>query len=344
MTDRPPHVPQRLPPPADTGRDVLSDVLGAIRLTGAMLFLVDAHAPWKTPAPAAARFAPALRPRPPHLVSFHVVAEGACWAGLADAPLARLHAGDALVVPHGDAYLLASPPDAAADYGEDEAVAFFRAMAAGALSTVVRAGGAGPARTRFLCGFLGCDRRPFNPVLASLPRAIVQRGGGPTDRLRPLVDLALAELDARDAGRREVLLRLAELMFVEVVRRELAQAATDRPHWLGGLRDPLVARALAQLHGAPARRWTLASLAAAVGSSRSVLAGRFAQRVGQPPMQYLTAWRMQRAASLLDAPDARVQTVAEAVGYASEAAFSRAFRRHAGRPPSEWRRGDPCAG
>jgi AraC-like DNA-binding protein len=157
------------------------------------------------------------------------------------------------------------------------------------------------------------------------------------DRVRPLVELALAELDTPQVGRRDVLLRLAELIFVEVVRRELSTSAADRPDWLGGLRDPVVARALAALHAAPARAWTLASLAAEVGSSRSVVAARFAHHVGRPPMQYLTAWRMQCAAQRLDAPGARVQAVAAAVGYASEAAFSRAFRRHTGRPPSAWR-------
>jgi AraC-like DNA-binding protein len=321
--------------------DVLSDVLGGVRLTGSMLFLVDAHSPWMSWAPRAESFRRAVLPGSQHLVSYHVVTEGACWAGLRDAPAERFEAGDVLVVPHGDAYYLADPPGTPAAYGPAEAVTFLRSMAAGELPSVVREGADAGERTRFICGFLGCDLRPFNPVLDALPAMVHLRATASrsTDRMRHLTDFALCELREPSSGGQGVLLRLTELMFVEVVRRHLETMAGAQTGWLAGLHDPLVARALAQLHGAPARRWTLEELAVCIGTSRSVLAERFARFVGRPPMQYLAQWRMQLAARLLAEPGARkVAAVAEAVGYESEAAFSRAFKKCVGMAPAEWRR------
>lgn len=314
----------------DTG-DVLSDVLHSVRLTGSMFFLVEATTPWITRAPAASGFAAAVLPRSQHLVSYHVLVEGACWGGLEGESPQRMHAGDILVIAHGDPYYLAEPRDTPAGCGDDEAVSFFRRMAAGELPPIVFENGGGPDRSRFICGFLGCDSHPFNPILAALPRVIVLRGDG----MRALIDFAVAELRARRAGSREVLLRLSELMFVATVRCSLDSPAAHG--WLAGLRDPIVARALARLHGDPARAWTLERLAAEVGASRSVLAERFVHFVGQPPMHYLTAWRMQQAAQRLADPGAKVKTVAAAVGYESEAAFSRAFKKFVGASPLAWR-------
>lgn len=320
--------------------DVLSDALGAVRLTGSMLFLVEARSPWITWAPASERFRPVVLPECQHLVSYHIVTQGGCWAGLRDAPLERFEAGDILVVPHGDAYALASAPDAAITYGPEQAVQFFRQMAAGELPSVVyEDGGAGPP-TKFICGFLGCDLRPFNPVLAALPPMIHLRA--PTnsaDRLRPLIEFAQRELHEPSPGGRSVMLRLAELMFIEVVRRHLETIAQEQTGWLAGLRDPLVARALALLHEAPAHHWTLGLLAAQAGASRSVLAERFTNHVGLAPMRYLMQWRMQLASRRLTEPgSAKLVAIAEAVGYASEAAFSRAFKKSVGVSPALWRR------
>ena len=318
--------------------DVLSDVLRSVRLTGAMYFLVEASTPWMSWAPAASDFAPVVLPQAQHLVSYHVVTRGACWAGLRGKPPQRLEAGDVLVVPHGDPYFLATPPDAPPEYDDAEAMAFFRDMVAGKLPSVVEAGHGGPGRTDFICGFLGCDRRPFNPLLAALPEVVFLRAAAtPDDRLRHLVAFALGELRQRSAGSQEMLLRLSELMFVETVRRYLSSLPEAHTGWLAGLRDPLVASALARLHREPARAWTLDALAAEAGASRSVLAERFAHHIGQPPMHYLTAWRMQLATRLLAAPGARVKRVAEAVGYESEAAFSRAFKKRVGVAPMRWR-------
>jgi AraC-like DNA-binding protein len=335
MTERPDCMPERPPAPGD---DLLCDVLRTVRLTGSMFFLVRAHAPWKTHAPAASRFAPLVLPTVQHLVSFHAVTRGSCWAGLAEEPLQRLDAGDVLVVPQGDAYVLAEPPDAAPGYGDDEAIEFFRQMAAGELPPVVDAGAGAGRTTEFVCGFLGCDARPFNPILAELPRVVrLRNAAGAGGRLGQLLDTAVAELHAAHAGAREVLRRLSELMFVELVRHHVATATVERRGWLAGLRDPVVGRALARLHAEPARAWTLDALAAAAGSSRTTLAERFARIVGRTPIQYLGDWRMHRAAQLLCDPQAKVGGVARAVGYDSEAAFSRAFRRRTGVSPDQWR-------
>lgn len=321
-----------------SGVDVLSEVLGSVRLTGSMLFLVEARTPWRSWAPRAEAFRAAVLPGSQHLVSYHIVTRGGCWGGLRDAPPQRLEAGDVLVVAHGDAYYLADPADAPPGYGSEAAVRFFRRMAAGELPTAINEGGSGARRTQFICGFLGCDLRPFNPVLAALPRLLhLRRPGARPGRMRPLIDFALRELRERSPGGQGVLRPLAELLFVEVVRQHLEAMPQAGTGWLAGLRDPLVGRALGLLHGAPARRWSLDALAAQAGASRSVLAERFTQFVGEAPMHYLRQWRMQLAARLLER-SAKVAAVAQAVGYDSEAAFSRAFKRSAGAAPAAWRR------
>ena len=321
-----------------SGFDVLSEVLRSVRLTGAMLFVVEAAAPWHSWAPRTDAFRRLVLPGCEHMVSYHIVTRGRCRAGLRAGEAVQLEAGDVLVVPHGDAYYLAEPPDAPPSYGPPEALEFFRAMAAGEMAPLVVEGAGGAPEAQFICGFLGCDLKPFNPVLAALPRIVQLRGGAAAgERLRHLVEFALAALGAPlHPGGHGVLLRLAELMFVELLRRHL-EAHTAQTGWLAGLRDPLVGSALARLHGAPARAWTLDALAAEVGTSRSVLAERFVQLVGAPPMHYLACWRMQLAARLLADGSAKLRAVADAVGYESEAAFSRAFKKACGVAPALWR-------
>jgi AraC-like DNA-binding protein len=311
-------------------------MLRSVRLTGSMLFLVEASTPWVSWAPQSEAFRRLILPSVQHLISFHIVTQGRCWAGLIDAPAERLETGDVLVIPHGDAYFLADPPDAERTYGFEEAVTFFRHMAAGKMPSTVVEGGEGGDTTHFICGFLGCDVRPFNPVLSALPRLIRVRPAKPTgDGLPHLVTFALHELRS---GAQVVKLRMAELMFVDVMRCYLEALPSEEVGWLAGLRHPLVARALALLHNAPAQSWTLDTLAVEAGTSRSVLAERFGHLIGQPPMQYLRQLRMQLASRLLLEDRAKVGSVATAVGFDSESAFSRAFKRSVGLPPDEWRR------
>jgi len=254
-------------------------------------------------------------------------------------PLVRCEPGDILVVPHGDAYLLASAQGLRADYGNEATLTFFREMAQGKVPPVVSEGSGGPLATRFLCGFLGCDLRPFNPVLSALPRMIhLRRPARQADRLDHLIEFARGEIREHESGAQTVLLRLSELLFVELIRRYLRSLPSDQLGWFAALRDPIIGRALKLLHNRAAYGWTLAELASAVGSSRSALSDRFNQLVGQPPMQYLMQWRMQLAARLLNDGAAKVSTVASEVGYESEAAFSRAFKKTTGVAPVVWRK------
>jgi AraC-like DNA-binding protein len=212
---------------------------------------------------------------------------------------------------------------------------------ANALPFSIRTGGDGPSDTRIICGFFSCDARPFNPLLESLPRFIrVRRNevpGSAPNLLDQFIHFATAETGNKRAGSQSILNRLSELMFVEVVRLHMDQLGNNNTGWLAGLRDPLVGRALALLHGRPTHTWTLEELASKAATSRSALADRFTQIVGCPPMQYLTQWRMQLAAKRLADPSAKIATVAHEVGYESEAAFSRTFKKFTGRSPGLWR-------
>jgi AraC-like DNA-binding protein len=317
--------------------DTLSDVLEAVRLTGALFFLVDARTPWVAEAPASTELVAAIFPRAEHIVSYHVISQGTCWCESPGQEPLRLESGDVLIVPHGHAYQLASPCGLRTGWSRDDALGWFRAMAEGRLPFVVTEGGEGPERLEIVCGFLGCDALPFNPVLTTLPALMrVRLDGDSATRLKALLDVAVAESTRGRPGSRSVQLRIAELVFVEVLRSHLT-TASDGAGWLNGLRDPVVGRALARLHAEPARAWTLAALAHDVGASRSVLAERFATLVGQPPMLYLAHWRMQLAASRLAAGAGPVSAVAADVGYESEAAFNRAFKKIAGMTPASWR-------
>ena len=252
-----------------------------------------------------------------------------------------MEAGDVLVVPHGDAYSLASDPTLESDWSLDATLAWFKDMADGRAPFVVREGGEGPDRLQIVCGFLGCDMLPFNPVLAGLPRMLRVKVSAheSNTRLDQLVDFAVNEARANIAGSHCVLLRISELMFVELVRHYLVSLPPSETGWLAALRDPIVGRALALLHQQPCTDWTLDSLARAANTSRSVLAEKFNEHLRDSPMQYLARWRMHLAARMLSDARAKVSTVAFEVGYQSEAAFSRAFKKWVGISPAEWRAG-----
>lgn len=319
--------------------DLLSDVLGMVKLSGALFFLVDASSPWGVEVPHASTYAPIILPRARHVVSYHIALEGGGWAALPDVGPVRFDAGDVLVFPHDEPYALLSSPDVRPQYDARASLDFLAAMAAGSLPFVVREGGGGEPRTRLVCGYLGCDARPFNPVLSTLPKLMLVRhpGGEPDDLLGHLIELTLAEAGSTRAGGDAIRLRLSELMFVEVVRRYLEALAPTHTGWLAGLRDPAIERVLSLLHADPAHPWSLHELADRAALSRATLAERFAHLVGFPPMQYLALWRMQIAARRLADTATKVAAVAHEVGYESEAAFSRAFKKATGVPPAQWR-------
>ena len=313
--------------------DALSDVMRAVRLTGAVFFDVRASNPWVAETPPGPTIVRNIFPDADHLMSYHVVTHGTCWACPIEGEPVELHAGDVVVFPHGDAHAMCSAPGMrdAPDMGR------FRAPSNGQLPFTLSVGEPQDDPAHLVCGFLGCDAGPFNPLLSALPRVIRvgdQQGGA----IGALVQFALAESQQHRIGGECVLGRLSELMFVDVVRRYLETLPDDRRGWLAGLRDPFVGRALTALHHSPAHDWTLESLAHEVGLSRSALAERFVQFVGQPPMQYLGNWRMQLAANLLLSGNEGIAEIADQVGYESEAAFSRAFKKAVGTPPSQWRK------
>jgi AraC-like DNA-binding protein len=311
--------------------DALSEVLRTVRLGGALYFSVEATGTWAAEAPAAHELAQRLVPGADHVIEYHVITEGSCWAArIGEAPV-RLLAGDVVVFPHGDPHVMSSAPGLRGRWP-------FDAAASGSLPVRLEVGPGTGARTRVLCGFLGCDAAPFNPLLETLPPLlVVRRAAGEEGPLERLIGLVIAEATARESGGECVLARLSELMFIEVVRRHLSALPGEQTGWLAGLRDPIVGRALGKLHARPARGWSLESLAREVGASRSILAERFTHVVGIPPMQYLAQWRMQLAASLLVSTRAGLAEIADKVGYGSEAALSRAFKRLTGLAPAVWR-------
>jgi AraC-like DNA-binding protein len=269
------------------------------------------------------------------VVEYHLVASGDCWGHAVGHEPIHLHEGDLILFPQGDAHVLSSAPGMRTS--PDWSIFARRTTP---LPLVYERGGGGPERVRLVCGFLGCDERPYNPLLSALPTTIhlPATGSAPTSGwLGTLLPIAVREAGNTRPGSENVLARLAELMFVEAIRRYIETLPPSQTGWLAGLRDPVVGQALAALHGEAREPWTVERLARLVGLSRSVLAERFTEMVGHPPMQYLALWRMQLAARLL-VDGGHVASVASAVGYESEAAFSRAFKKLVGQAPAAWRR------
>ena len=320
--------------------DTLSEILSAVHLSGSVFFNVAATSPWVAEAPAAAQIANKVMPGAQHVIEYHVVSRGSCWISLVGdigfKPV-RLEEGDIAVIPHGDPHAVSSAPGMRAEPKWD---IYRRPQDDDALPFTLRTGEGSSSDTHLICGFFSCDLRPFNPLLDSLPRFM--RFGRDASRasgglLNQFIRSATAETSAKRAGRQSILNRLSELMFVEVIRLHMDQLASDNTGWLAGLRDPVVGRALTLLHARPSHAWTLEELASEAGASRSSLADHFAHLVGCAPIQYLTKWRMQMAAKRLADPSAKVAVVAYEVGYESEAAFSRAFKKLVGRSPTQWR-------
>jgi AraC-like DNA-binding protein len=314
--------------------DTLSEVLRAVRLTGAVYFSIDGTTPWVVETPPGSVIAPHIGAGVEHVINYHVVTSGLAWLGLVGEPPFRVGEGDVIVFPHGDPHVFSSAPGMRGRPDTE----LYRAANQQSLPLCVSLMGGGPGGARIVCGFLGCDARPFNPLLAALPRTIhlpASREG--TAGVRQLIDLALAESTTPRPGSDGVLSRLSEVLFLEVVRFFTATLTPEQVGWFAGLRDVTVGLALGRLHERPAHPWTLQSLAREIGTSRSVLAERFAHLVGMPPMQYLARWRIQLAANLLRTSGAGLGDIAERVGYGSEAALSRAFKRTLGVSPSLYR-------
>jgi AraC-like DNA-binding protein len=318
--------------------DVLSDVLLSIRLAGAVFFDVEARSPFVTETPGANRIGSRVMAGADHVIGFHTVTEGSCWAEAIDAaePPIHLRAGEIVAFPWGDANVIASAPGMRGKVNE---ALYYRPSDQQLPFSLRMTRDRGADTCRFVCGFLGCDARPFNPLLTALPRVIhspissASRGW-----LSSLLHVAVQESGVDSTGREAMLAKLAELMFVEVIRSHIRGLPEDARGWFAGLRDPHVSAALRLIHGRPSEPWTLEGLARESGLSRSAFAERFVCYVQVSPMQYLGRWRLQIAARLLEDKRMSVAQVAAEVGYQSEAAFNRAFKKYIGTAPGSWRR------
>ncbi len=326
-------------------RDVLSDLLRAVRLRGAVFYYVSCRGEWAATSPGGPEVADAVMPGAEHVMAFHMLAKGDGWAAISGESPVRLAAGDLLMLPRGDEHVLSKAPSLAPLPFDPEWVFENRhqpkPMPIALHRGVVEPGAFTPvedAESVLVCGFLGCDLRPFNPLIAALPRLLHLSAPRIGAWVSCVMEQAVAETRERRPGGDAVLERLSEMMFVDGVRRYLETLPDEATGWLAGLRDRYVGRALTLLHEDPARDWTVDALGSAVGLSRSALHERFVALVGQPPMQYLASWRMQVAAGLLRSTQSNVMDVALQVGYDSEAAFTRAFKRLMGEPPAAWRR------
>ena len=327
--------------------DTLSDLLRAIRLRGAIFFYVEGSDPWVAETPESKQLIPAILPGVDHLMEFHVVVRGSCWAAIAGEEPVRLKQGDIVIFPQGDHHVISSAPGLRAKLVDP---GFFFAPRPPQLPFSISLDGQGPTtalldgggsdRSTIVCGFLGFDTKPFNPLLASLPRVlrIPDLASDGRSWIATFMRALVEESNRKRPGGEAVLERMSEMLFVEVLRHYADELPQDQTGWLAGMRDPGVGRALALMHARPADDWTLDRLGEAAAISRSTLHERFVHFIGQPPMQYLTQWRMQLAAGWLRDTDAKVIDVALEVGYENEAAFARAFRRAVGESPGAWRR------
>jgi AraC-like DNA-binding protein len=317
--------------------DVLSEILQTLRLSGAVFFSVRTADPFVAETPPMDKIGAAVMPEAEHVIPYHIMLRGSCWVEMLDgsAPPVRLDEGDVVIFPKGDGHVFLTEPGARQAPDIDR----YRRPVDHPLPFVVALNDDGPWSVHFVCGYFGCAAEPFNPILESLPACVHSRQPPEGGHIEvDLIRAALQETDQGGAGSEAILARLSELLFVRVLRRFIAEMPETAVGLLAGLRDPNVSRALTCMHGQPCRDWTLVEIARESGLSRSAFSERFSACVGRSPMAYLQSWRMQVAATLLKETRRPLASIATEVGYASEAAFIRAFKTTLGIPPGAWRR------
>jgi AraC-like DNA-binding protein len=315
--------------------DPLSQVLKTLRLEAGVFFDAEFTTPWCVDSAPGRGEARQILPAAEHVAIYHLVVEGGCRARLpGEAASIALETGDLILFPHADAHLLGSDLRRTALRAES----LLQRSPAGGLARIVHGGGGD--RTRFICGYVACDSRLCRPMIEALPRMLRVPLGARSSASWMVETLrhATEESRAPRAGTDAVLTKLSELLFVEALRSFLETVPDEERTWLAGLRDPHVGRALGLMHADPARQWTVNDLGREAGLSRSALAERFGLLIGEPPMQYLTRWRLALGARALKEGNEPVLSVAQRVGYESEAAFNRAFKREFGTPPAAFRR------
>jgi AraC-like DNA-binding protein len=313
---------------------VLNGALDRLRLEGALFLRAEYREPWAYESLPGCDTAKILRPDADRVILFHVVASGACWVQVEGGERHWAMQGDVIVLPYGDQHRMGGVHEA-----EVVSLSTFLDMPPWPSMPVIRHGRDGGALTAVVCGYLHSQDPLFDPRLRVFPPVFVVRPapGPATEWVRANVAYALEQTSTSSDAAGGVMGRLPELLLVEVLRLHLASAPAADHGWLAALEDPVLQPALALLHGAPARHWTVASLAKESAVSRSVLDARFRDVLGRSPIRYLTDWRMHLAEDLLATTDQSVSTVAHQVGYDAEEAFSRAFKRAHGSSPSVWR-------
>jgi AraC-like DNA-binding protein len=314
--------------------DAFSEILSAVKLSGAVFFNAEFSSPWGFSTPPSSAVVAELAPGAAHVVLYHFVLEGGANVEMVNGPSIELKAGDVIVFPHGDQHHMTSdtsPPRPYPDYGISAKVKSHDL-------SPLRAGGGG-ATSRFVCGYMTCDPYVSRPILSGLPAAF--KVNIRTDRSGQWLESSILHLvDEAASGRvgsEAMLAKLSEALFVDTLRRYVASLPAHQVGWLAGSRDPIVGKSLGLMHGRIAHPWTLADLAGEVGISRSALVKRFTQYLSEPPMTYLTRWRLQLAARSLEKTSRGVAEIAADIGYESEAAFNRAFKREFGQPPGQYR-------
>jgi AraC-like DNA-binding protein len=314
--------------------DVLSEVLKAIKLQGALFFNAELSAPWCLIEPRSAAIAPYLSPKDGHVVLYHYLIEGRAYARLPNGPREELTAGDVIVFPHGDGHLLGN---GSPEKPVDAMKTFAKNLGEGL--KLARFGGGGEV-TRIVCGYMVCEPRLADIFLSGLPKMMkVHIASEPAGEwLANSIRFSVGDGNDSEAGSGLVVAKLSEVLFIETLRRFINELPEDRVGWLAGVRDPVIGRALASLHAEPERAWTIADLARKVGLSRTRLAERFRHFLDDSPMAYLAKWRLKLAAETLLSTDDSVAAVAASVGYGSEATFNRAFKREFSIPPAQFRR------
>ncbi|HSF66806.1 MAG TPA: AraC family transcriptional regulator [Nitrospiraceae bacterium] len=314
--------------------DVLSEVLKAVKLGGAMFYNAEFSAPWCFCSPASPVLAPYLSADSKHVIIFHLLTEGSGYAQVeGDDQSLPLNAGDIVIVPHGDPHAMRNGPFIKpVDHAEEVRRVFAQGL------RLSRMGGGGEI-TKFICGYMTCEPQLSRFFLGGLPPIFKvhirddKSGQWLENSLRYSVDT----VDASGPGGGAVLAKLSEVLFVETLRRYIALLPQEQTGWLAGVRDQEVGKALALLHRQPANPWTIALLANQVGISRSVLAERFRRYLSETPIAYLTRWRLQLGAQMLKSTNNGVVQIAAEVGYESEPSFNRAFKREFGLPPARFR-------
>ncbi len=329
LTETPERRSDLLPIP----RDILSDILRSIRFSGALHLRPELSAPWILQSLPHSDFVAALQAQTQHILPFHIIAKGNCWLQAIDGTRKFLSQGDIIIFPHGDSHILGDCLDR-----EPVPVSQLLPEPPWTEPLILRYGGGGEV-TKLVCGFLQCEELLLYPFLKTLPALIhVRAVAEPTAPLLAAgVRYIIQETDCFQSGSMCSLTRLVELMFIEILRNYLQNLPAQQIGWWSALKDPIVSQVLERIHGDPAYPWTVSALADRMNMSRSALAARFTQLLGQPPMKYLTYWRLQLASQQLQYSDDSIAKIAIQVGYESEAAFNRAFKRYVGMPPGVWR-------